>query len=165
MPVEQAVVDHDLLAAAPLLGRRAEEDDLAGQLVGDRGQGDRRADARGGHRVVAAAVAQTGQRVVLGEDPDPRAVARRARRAGSAADRGGEAAGRMLDRRSRGARSDLGDPGRGLVLLERGLRVGVDPVRQLEDLVAGGLDGRGEAGLGVGERLGGAMAVSAARVS
>ena len=40
--VEQAVVDHDLLAAAPLLGRRPEEHDLAGQLVGERGQRDRR---------------------------------------------------------------------------------------------------------------------------
>ena len=31
--LEQPVVDHDLLAAPPLLGGRAEEDDLAGQLV------------------------------------------------------------------------------------------------------------------------------------
>ena len=34
------------LAAAPLLGRRAEEDDLAGQLVGDRREGDGGADTR-----------------------------------------------------------------------------------------------------------------------
>jgi hypothetical protein len=40
-PLEQAVLDHDLLAAAALLGRRAEEDDLAGQVVGDRRQRDR----------------------------------------------------------------------------------------------------------------------------
>ena len=36
-------------------------------------------DAGRGHRVVAAAVAEPGQRVVLGEDPDPRAPRRRAR--------------------------------------------------------------------------------------
>ena len=54
---------------------RAEEHDLAGQLVGDGRQGDRRADTRRGHRVVAAAVTEPGQRVVLGEDPDPRSVA------------------------------------------------------------------------------------------
>ena len=42
----QPVVDHDLLAAPPLLGRGAEEHDLAGQLVGHRGEGDRRAHAR-----------------------------------------------------------------------------------------------------------------------
>ena len=42
----------------------------------------------------------------------------------------------------------------GLVLLEGRLRVGVDPMRQLEDLVAGGLDGGGQPGLGVGVGLG-----------
>ena len=49
------------------------------------------------------------------------------------------------------ARQDLGDPGGGLVLLERRLRVGVDPMRQVDDLGPGGLDGRGQARLGVGE--------------
>ena len=76
--LEQAVLDHELLAAAPLLGRRAEEHDLARDLVGQRGQADRRADAARGHRVVAAAVAEPGQRVVLGEDA--RSAARRRRR-------------------------------------------------------------------------------------
>ena len=75
-PLEQPVVDHELLAAAPFLGGRAEEDDLARQVVGDGGQGDRRTDPGGGHRVVAAAVAEPRQRVVLGQDPDPRTVAR-----------------------------------------------------------------------------------------
>ena len=73
--LEQAVVDHDLLATPPFLGRRAEKDDLAGELVGQRGEGDRRPDPRGRHRVVAAAVTETRECVVLGEDPDPRAVA------------------------------------------------------------------------------------------
>ncbi len=57
---KQAVVDHPLLAAAPLLRRRPEEHDLARELVGDRGEGDRGPDPRGGHRVVAAAVAEAG---------------------------------------------------------------------------------------------------------
>ena len=133
---------------------RAEEHDLAGQLVGDGRQRDRRADARRGHRVVAAAVAETGQGVVLGQDPDPRAVAAAAAAAGRP-DRRREAARRVLDREPVRAQ-DLGDPGRGLVLLERRLRVGVDPMRQVDDLVAGGLDGRGHARLDVGVGLGGA---------
>ena len=58
--------------------------------------------------------------------------------------------------RSRGARSVSAIQPRRLVLLERRLRVGVDPMGQVEDLVAGGLDGGGEAPLGVGVRLGGA---------
>ena len=42
---------------------------------------------------------------------------------------------------------DLGDPGRRVVLLEGGLGVGVDPVRQADDLVARRVDGGGDAGL------------------
>ena len=74
----------------------AEEHDLAGQLVGDRGERDRGADARRGHRVVAAAVTEAGQGVVLGEDPDPRAVLA-ATAAARRPDRGVERAGRRLD--------------------------------------------------------------------
>ena len=75
--LEQTVLDHDRLAAAPLLRRRAEEHDLARQLVGERREGDRGADPDCRHRVVAAAVTQTRQRVVLGEDPDPAVPFRR----------------------------------------------------------------------------------------
>ena len=57
--LEQPVVDHDLLAAPPLLGRRAEEDDLARELVGERRERDRGPDPGGRHRVVAAAVTET----------------------------------------------------------------------------------------------------------
>ena len=49
----------------------------------------------------------------------------------------------------------LGDPGRRVVLLVGGFRVGVDPVRQLEDLGTGRLDGRRQASLGFGIRFGG----------
>ncbi len=128
---EQAVVDHDLLATPPLLGGRAQEHDLAGQLVGDGGQGEGRGDTRGGHRVVAAAVAQPGQGVVLGEDPDTRAGALAATREGGP-DGGRQAARRMLHGEPALAQ-DVGDPGRGLDLLEGRLRVGVDAMRQLDD--------------------------------
>ena len=73
--VEQAVLDHRHLARAALLGGRAQEHDLAGQLRRDGGEGDRRPDARCRHRVVAAAMAQPRQGVVFGEDPDSGPVA------------------------------------------------------------------------------------------
>ena len=151
-PGEQAVVDHDLLAAPPLLGRRAEEDDLARELVGDRRERDGGSHPRRGHRVVAAAVSEARQGVVLGEDADARAVAAAAARM-DGPDGRREAAGRMLDLEPVVAQ-DLGDPRRGLVLLERRLRVGVDPMRQLEDLATGRFDGGGDAGLEVELGLG-----------
>ena len=145
--LQQPVLDHDRLAAPPFLRRRAEEHDLAGKLVGDRRQGDGRADPRCGHRVVAAAMAQTGKRVVLGEDPDPRPVA-----AAPAAQRGAdgrlETPGRSRDLVAVGSQP-LGDPARGLALLERRLGVRVDPMGQVEDLVTRGLDGGGQPGFGV----------------
>ncbi len=112
---EQPVIDHDLLAAPPLLGRRPEEHDLARQLVRDGGQGDRRADTGRGHRVVAAAVAETGQGVVLGEDPDAWAVAAVTATAAAACRPDGrrEAARRVLHLEPVLA-EDLGDPGRPL---------------------------------------------------
>ena len=84
--LEQAVVDHDLLAAPPFLGRRPQEDDLARELIGERRQGDRRPDPRGGHRVVAAAVAEAraarrtrrGSRSAAHRRLRPRSVARTA---------------------------------------------------------------------------------------
>ena len=149
---EQAVVDHDLLAAPPFLGRRAEEHDLAREVLGDRGQGDRRTDTRRRHRVVAAAVAETRQGVVLGEDPDARAVA--ATTGERRPDRRRQAARRVLDLEPVFPQ-DLGDPGGRLVLLECRLRVGVDAVREVDDLVAGGLHGGRDPGLEIDVWLGG----------
>ena len=159
--VEQAVADHDLLAATRAPRPACPRNTISpAQLRRDRRQGDRRADPGRGHRVVAAAVAEARQRVVLGEDADPRPVPAPA--AGQpAADGRREAAGRMLHREAV-AGDGLGDPARRLVLLERRLRVGVDPVGQVEDLVAGGLDGRGDPALDVGERLGGVLATRSA---
>ena len=50
---------------------------------------------------------------------------------------------------------DLRDPGGRVRLLEGGFGVGVDPMRQVDDLVACRLDGRGNASLGVFEGGGG----------
>ena len=69
-------------------------------------------------------------------------------------DRGREAARRMLDGEPVPL-EDLGHPCRGPHLLERRLGVGVDPVRQVDDLDPGGVDGAGEPGFRVAERLGG----------
>ena len=130
--VEQPVLDHGRLPAPPLLGGRPEEDDLTRQVVRHRGEGDRGPDPRRGHRVVAAPVPETRQRVVLGEDPDPW-PARAASAASCGPDRGRQAPGRPLDVEPV-AGQDLRDPSGGVVLLERRLRIGMDPVREVEDL-------------------------------
>ena len=65
-----------------------------------------------------------GQRVVLGEERDPRPVGP-APAGEPAADRGREAAGRVLHLEPRGA-DRVGDTLGGVVLLEGGLGVGVD---------------------------------------
>ena len=54
--LEQAVVDHDLLAAPTLLGGRAEEHDLTRKVIGNSRQGQSGAHAGGRHRVVATAM-------------------------------------------------------------------------------------------------------------
>ena len=92
---------------------------------------------------MAAAVAETRQRVVLGEDADPRAVAADGRRA---AWRGPRSPGCPPDARprTRGAPRISATQAAAVMLLERRLGIGVDPVREVDDLVAGGLDGGGE---------------------
>jgi hypothetical protein len=50
-------------------------------------------------------------------------------------------------------RDGFGDPCRGLALLEGRLRAGVDPMREVENLVAMRLHGVREALLGFGKRL------------
>ena len=103
---------------------------------------------------MTAAVAQTGQRVVLGQDPDPRPGA--AATAGQPGpDRRGEPASRRLHLEAVPPER-LGDPGRGLVLFVRRLRGRVDPMREVEELGAVRLDGLRETALRVGEWLRGA---------
>ena len=68
--VERAPPRHQLLAAAALLGGRAEHAHAPGQLAAERRERERRADAGGRDQVVAAGVADLRQRVVLGEQRD-----------------------------------------------------------------------------------------------
>src|SRR5262245_24064607 len=133
--VEQAVLEHELLARSPLLRWSAEEDDLAGPRVSDRRERDRGADPARRHRVVPAAMAEPRQRVVLGKHPDTSALRSASGTWETAADRGLEPARGMLDGKS--VPSDgLGYPARGLSFLERRFGVRVDPVREIENLVA-----------------------------
>ena len=75
-PVERALARHQLLAAAALLGGRAEHAHAPGQPRAERREREPRADARGRDQVVAAGVADLGQRVVLGEHARRRARSR-----------------------------------------------------------------------------------------
>jgi len=94
---------------------------------------------------VAAAVPETRQGVVLGEDPDPGRCTASASSA-HGPDRGCEAAGGQLHLEAMSCK-DLGAPGRGPMLLEGGLRSRVDSVGEPEDLLTRGLDGQRHATL------------------
>jgi hypothetical protein len=96
---------------------------------------------------------QSWKGVVFGEDSDPRPVAT-ASAAPDRADGRSEAARGMLDREPM-ATEHLRDPGRGLDFLERGLRVRMDPVGEIDDLVPAGFDGRSQPILLVRVRAGG----------
>src|SRR3989442_10575131 len=75
--LEDAALDEPHLAAAALLGGRADDlDATLRQLVAKRGQRGAGADAGGGDDVVAARVTDAGQRVVLAEDRDRRSLTR-----------------------------------------------------------------------------------------
>jgi hypothetical protein len=142
--LEQPVVEHHLLAREVFLGRRAEKHDLARQRRALRGQRERGADRGSRDDVVAAAVAEASERVVLGEDRDARSVA--VLTSQTRADGGRQRARRVLHREP-GRLEDLGDRrGRGH-LLEARFRVGMDPVRQTDQHVAPRLDRVGQAGL------------------
>ena len=73
--VEGAPVAQEDLAPAALLGRRADDVEPAAGLGDDGGRGQGRPQAGGGDDVVAAAVADAGQGVVLAEHRDPGPVA------------------------------------------------------------------------------------------
>jgi hypothetical protein len=104
---------------------------------------------------VATAVPESGQGIVLGEDPDPwtRAWSAEASAAADCPDRGSQASGRMLDLEPV-ATQDLGNPGRGLDLFEGRLRVRMNSMRQTQDLVARVLHRSCERRLRLRERLG-----------
>lgn len=140
-PVERALAGQVLLAGVALLGRRPEQHDAAGEGVRtpavQRVQREKRPDAARRDDVVAAAVPDAGQGVVLGAD--------RHRAAGVPGDELGAQrrlqpvdADRRLDAvpgqqgRQRGGRA---------VLLERGLRVLVEVERQVAQLAGEGVRG------------------------
>ena len=69
-PVEDAVLQHDDLAASPLFGRGPQYPNGDPGLVGDTSQTDTGADAGGGDDVVPAGVADPRERIEFGTDPD-----------------------------------------------------------------------------------------------
>ena len=112
----------------------AEQHDLEAEVVGHLGQCERGADGRGRDDVVAAGVSEPRQRVVFGADADHQRAAaelgteRRVQPAG----RSGDLEAVLGDQRLRlGAALDLG---------ERQLGLGVDGVRQLDQIATAPVD-------------------------
>ncbi len=120
-PLEGAAVEHDDLAAAALLGRGAQDCDSAGRVGPLLGDGDRGGAGGGADQVVAAAVAEPGERVVLGEQRDRRPVAA----AVLPAERGRQRRDAALDREPVTG-EEAAEPAARLLLLEADLRVRVD---------------------------------------
>jgi hypothetical protein len=129
-PVEHALFKHQDLAAAVLLGGRAEYLDREAEVVRHRCE-----QPPGGHRggrddVVAAGVPDVRQRVVLGEQADDQLAA-----AVPGGQRGRQAADSQPHREP-GCFQRGGDPGARAVLGEGHLGIGVDGVAQPHCLVA-----------------------------
>ncbi len=133
--VERARLQQQSLAAARLLGGGADQHDREVQFVGDVGQRERGADRGRGDDVVPAGVPDPWQGVVFGADADDQRPA-----AEVGAERGVQTSGLAGDRKAA-----LGDEGLGLgaaaVFVERQFRLGVDRVRQLDQVTATSLDG------------------------
>ncbi|CAM5613014.1 hypothetical protein SCYAM73S_08651 [Streptomyces cyaneofuscatus] len=125
-PVERPGFQEERLARTALLGGCADHSYGQAEFVGVRGEAERRADPGGGDQVVAAGVAEAGQRVVLAGDGHGD---------GSRADRGPE---RRLQAVGGGGDvkavcgQEFGAEGGGAVLLEGGLGVGVDAPAEVE---------------------------------
>ena len=126
--VERSGLEQQHFSAAGLLGGGAEQHDRQAQVVGHLGQRQRRADRRGRDDVVAAGMSDAGQCVVFGADADHQRAA-----AEVGAKRGVQPAGRRGD-----LEAVLGDQRlrlrAALELGERQLRLGVDGVRQLDQV-------------------------------
>ena len=137
--LEGAEPRHQLLAAVTLLGGRAEHAHHAGQARAELGQRDGRAITGGGDDVVAAGMADAGQRVVFREDRDGRAVLL-AELGGIS---GGQAEG-FAAHRDAVAGESIGEARRGLEFLQRQLGFAVDRMAQTEQLVAHGIDRRND---------------------
>jgi hypothetical protein len=133
--VEGALSRHELLAAAVLLGGRAQHPHPAPQLVRHRRQGQPRADARGRDQVVPAGVAHLRQGVVLGQQRHTGAAVGAELRGEcrlEAVDTGFDLEARPAERR-REQRCRL-------VLLEGQLGIGVNGAGDPQQLVAHAVD-------------------------
>ena len=140
--VEHAAHGEDLLGGRVLLGGRGLQDDATGQGAGARagqgGQGEEGAHGVGAHDVVAAAVADTGESIVLGEDRDgagqPTGDTCLHWGAGDLRAQGGVHAIDADLGLDAVAAQQRGDRGHGVVLLVAGLGVVVDVVGEVDDL-------------------------------
>ena len=142
--VERSGLEQQRFSAAGLLGGCADQRHRQAQLVGHLRQCQRRADGRGGDDVVTAGMSDIRQRVVLGADTDDQRAA-----AVVGAKRGVQAA------RCRGdLEAALGHQrlrlGAAAVFGEREFRLGVNGVRQLDQIVTASLDGVFDAQRGSG---------------
>jgi hypothetical protein len=91
-------------------------------------------------------VSEPGQRVVLADDRDPRAIPAPAATV-DGTERRSQAAGWKLNLEAV-ATQELRDPGRGLDLFERHFGVGMDPMRQIQDFLSRRFDRSREPALG-----------------
>ena len=126
--VEHPRFEHDDLAAAALLRRRAHDHQRACDLVHQRRQREARARTHGGDDVVTARVPEARERVVLAQDGHRRP----ARPAASDGPEGrGQVGDPALHLEATGCEF-VGQPTAGLDLLEADLGVGVDAVAELQ---------------------------------
>src|SRR5262245_6053021 len=125
---EGATLEEQDLAAAALLGRGADDAHGQADVVGDPGR--RQAGSHGERRdhVVAAGVPDVGQGVVLGADRDVQRA-----RAG-AGDEGGRDVADAALHPEPGRVEGVGQPARGVLLLEGELRSGVDAAAEREQV-------------------------------
>ena len=136
--VEDPGVGHDHLAADRLFRRRAEDRhlSLAAEVGQRRGEPDAGADAGDGDQVVAAAVADAGQRVVLGEIGDLWLT-----RTDGRLERGREVS-HAARQREAVLLQEVGAGGAALDFLQRDLGVGVDEPGEFDQAVLCGRNRR-----------------------
>ena len=133
-PLEEPGLDHEDLAAAALLGRRAQDAHPSAGLVSERRGGQASTQSSCRDHVVAARVADPRERVVLQQDADIRPVM-----AGRRHERRLEVGGVAARCESLGL-EHLGQQVVGVTLLEAGLGLGPDPVGDVEEHLGATVD-------------------------
>ena len=129
--LEHAVLDHLDLAAAPFLGRRADDLDRALDFRTDDGlEDDGGVRPGGGDDVVAAGVAEAGEGVHFGRERHPGPVGGQP---GNGPERGREGARRLGYGEALGREDGL-EQARRPDFLESELGVGMDPPAQVQDI-------------------------------